>query len=74
MPDNDEILFYINEEKLNSCPRVPIRIRNQHISAVIYTGSQISLLTEELYYKLRREGVEGLELGVQNAVLQCVRK
>ena len=71
MPDSDEILyvFYVNEEKLNSCPRVPICIGNQHIPAVIDTGSQISLLTEDLYYKLRSEGVEGLEVGVQNAVL-----
>jgi len=42
---------------------------NQHIPAVIDTGSQVSLLTEELYLKLRSEGVEALELGVQNAVL-----
>jgi hypothetical protein len=71
MPDNDEILymFNVNEEKLNSCPRVPIYIGNQHIPAVIDTGSYISFLTEELYYKLRSEGVEGLELGVQNGVL-----
>jgi isopentenyl phosphate kinase len=71
MPDNDEILnkFYVNEEKLNSCPRVPICIGNQHIPAVIDTGRQVSLLTEELYHKLRSEGVEALELCVQNAVL-----
>jgi hypothetical protein len=62
-------MFYVNKEKLNICPRVPICIGNQHIPAVIDTGSQISLLAEELYYKLRSEGVEGLELGVQNAVL-----
>ena len=74
MPDNEEILymFYVNKERLNSCPRVPICIGNRHILAVIDTGSQISLLTEELYYKLRREGMEGLELGVQNAVLVSV--
>jgi hypothetical protein len=36
---------------------------------VIDTGSQISLLTEELYRNLRSESVEDLELGVQNAVL-----
>jgi len=36
---------------------------------VIDTGSQISLLREELYHELKSEGVEGLELGVQNAVL-----
>jgi len=71
MPNNDEILytFYVNEEKLNSCPRVPVCIGNQHIPAVIDTGSQVSLLTEDLYHKLRSEGVEALELGVQNAVL-----
>ena len=77
MPDNDEILytFYVNEEKLNSCPRVPIRIGNQHIRAVIDTGSQVSLLTEELYYKLRSEVVEALELGgTERRTCQCVRK
>jgi hypothetical protein len=71
MPGNDKILytFYVNEEKLKSCPRVPICTGNQHIPAVIDTGSQVSLLTEELYHKLRSVGVETLELGVQNAVL-----
>jgi hypothetical protein len=74
MPNNDEILYtyYVNEEKLNSCPEVPICIGNQHIPAVINTGSQVSLLTEELYHKLRSEGAEALELGVQNAVLVSV--
>jgi len=71
MPDNDEILytFYVNEEKLNSCPRVPICIGNQHIPAVINTGSQVSLLMEELYRKLRSEGVEALELGYRTPYL-----
>jgi hypothetical protein len=74
MPDNDEILYtvYVNEETLNSCPRVPTCIGNQHIPAVIDTGSHASLLTEELYHKLRSDGVEALELGVQNAILVSV--
>jgi hypothetical protein len=60
MPDNDDILymFYVNEEMLNSCPRVPIRIGKQHIPDVINTGSQISILMEELYHEFRSEGVE----------------
>ena len=62
-------MFYVNEENLNNFPRVHICIGNQRISAVIDTGSQISLLSEELYHELRSEGVEGLELGVQHAVL-----
>jgi len=36
---------------------------------VIDKGSQISLLTEEMYHKLISEGLESLELGVQGAVL-----
>ena len=61
-PDKDEILymFYIHEEKLNSCPRVLICIGNKCVPAVLDTGSQISLLTEELYHELKSEGVEGL--------------
>jgi len=62
-------MFYVNEEKLNSCPSVHICIGNQRIPAVIDRGRQIGLLSEELYHELRSEGVEGLELGVQNAVL-----
>ena len=48
---------------------IPICIGNQHIPALIDTGSQISFLSEELYHKLRHEGVEGLELVVQNAII-----
>jgi len=62
-------MFYINEEKLNSCTRVLICIGNQRVPAAIDTGNQISLLKEELYHELKSEGVEGLELGVQNAVV-----
>jgi hypothetical protein len=71
MSGDDEILylFYVNEEKLNRCPRINISIGNQSIPAVIDTGSQVSLMTEELYYRLKSEGVKSLELGVQNAVL-----
>jgi hypothetical protein len=62
MLDNNKILytFYVNEEKLNICPRVPVCIGNQYIPAVINTGSQVSLLTEELDHKLRSEDVEAL--------------
>ena len=62
-------MFYVNEEKLNRCPRINISTGNQNIPAVIDTGSQISLMTEELYHKPKSGGVKGLELGVQNAVL-----
>jgi hypothetical protein len=62
-------IFYVNEERLNSCPRINVYIGSQSIPAVIDTGSQISLLSEELYYKSKSEGVKSLELGVQNAVL-----
>jgi len=62
-------VFCVNEERLNSFPRVPIIFGNQYIPAVIDTGNQISLLTEGLDHNLRSESVEGLELGVQTAVL-----
>jgi len=65
-------MFYVNKKKLNICPMFPVRFSNKHIPAVIDTGSQISLLMEELYQKLRFEGIEGLELRVQNAVLVSV--
>jgi len=61
-------MFCVNEERLNSFPRVPICVGN-HIPAVIDTESQISLLTEGLDYNLRSESVEGLKLGVRKSVL-----
>jgi hypothetical protein len=61
MPENDEILYmaYVNKEMLNSCPMVPIRIGKRHIPDVINTGSQISILMEELYHEFRSVSVEG---------------
>jgi hypothetical protein len=44
-------------------------IGNQHIPAVMDTGSQISLLTEEMDENLISEGLVSLVLGVQSAVL-----
>jgi hypothetical protein len=61
-------MFCVNEEKLNKCTRVKISIGNES-TPVIDTGSQISLMTEEMYHKLKSEGVKSLELGAQNAVL-----
>jgi hypothetical protein len=77
LSDDDEMLymFYVNEEKLNKCPRINLSINNQNIPAVVDTESQISLITEEMYRKLKSEGVKSLELGVQNAVLvKCIWK
>ena len=62
-------VFCVNEERLNSFPRVPICVGNQYIPAVIDTGNQISLMNEGLDHNLRSESVEGLELEVQKAVL-----
>lgn len=70
-PDNNEsiYLFHATEEKLNNRAHVPICNGNQYIPAVTNTSSHISILTEVMYRKLRSEGVESLELELQNAVL-----
>jgi hypothetical protein len=62
IPDKNEMLylFYVNKDKLNNCPQVPISTDNECILAVIDTVSQISLVKEEMYHNLRSEDMESL--------------
>jgi len=48
--DNDEILymFYVNEEKLNSCPTISICVGNQLIPTEIDTGVDIMPIGAEV--------------------------
>jgi len=57
-------LFDVNKEKLNICPQIPISLGNERVFAVIDTVSQISLVKEKMYHRLRSEDMESLELGV----------
>jgi hypothetical protein len=40
---------FINDEDMKNCPHIDIKIGNGNVKGVIDTGSEISLITEDLY-------------------------
>jgi hypothetical protein len=57
---------FISEDKLKECPSVKITIGGEEVLAILDTGSELSLMNQELYSKLRDKGMNNLELPVQN--------
>ena len=61
--------YFINDENMKNCPRIDIKIGNGNMKGVIDTGSEISLIKEDLYAHLLSQGLEMLELKLQSTVL-----
>jgi len=53
---------------MKNCPHIDIKSGNGNVKGVIDTGSEISLITEELYEQLLSQGLE-TELKLQSTVL-----
>jgi len=47
---------------MENCPHIDIKIGNGNVKGVNDTGSEISLITEDLYAHLLSQGLEMLEL------------
>jgi hypothetical protein len=62
-------LHYVNEQNLGICPQVKFLIGSHQYSAILDTGCEVSILSEQLYNELKANGVENLELPTQNVVL-----
>jgi hypothetical protein len=64
----DEIVYrwYIAERRRYGCPKLQIKIAGEEILALLDTGSEMSLLNENLYNKLWRNGLGCLELPTQH--------
>jgi hypothetical protein len=58
-----------NERKLNNCPYVEIGLGNDKLNVLLDSGSQISLITEEIYEKLKSKGYPMLTLPIKAAIL-----
>jgi hypothetical protein len=56
---------FIAEDKLKECQKIKFKICREEVSSVLDTGSELSLMSQELYSKLRDKGMN-LELPVQN--------
>jgi hypothetical protein len=61
--------YFINDENMKNCPHIDIQIGNGSVKMVTDTGSEISLITEDLYAHLQSQGLEMLELKSQSTVL-----
>jgi len=54
-------LHYVNEQNLGSCTQVKFLIGSHQYSAVLDTGCEASILSEQLYNELISSGVESLD-------------
>jgi len=72
VPSKQDIvcLFYVNENNVETCPQIQILIGNQPCRALIDTGCQRSIISEELYNEFKARGLDSLELPTQNMVLK----
>jgi hypothetical protein len=53
-------LHYVNEKNLGTCPQVNFLVGSHQYSAVLDTGCEASILSEELYDELKANGVKSL--------------
>jgi hypothetical protein len=56
--------LFIAEDKLQECPKVKFTIGNEEITSILDTGSELCLMSQELYNNLRDNGMRNLELPV----------
>ena len=54
---------------MKNCPHINIKVGNGAVKGVVDTGSEISLISENLYATVLSQGLEMLELKLQNTVL-----
>jgi hypothetical protein len=62
-------VYLINAGEMTTCPRVRVTFGNSGFNVIIDTGSQVSVLSEEIYRKLKLQGESIQELPVQSVVL-----
>ena len=61
--------YFINDENTKNGPHIDIKIGDRNVKGVIDMGSEISLITEDLYAQLLSQGIEMLELNLQSTEL-----
>ena len=61
--------LFIAEDKLQECPKVKVTTGNEEIASILDTGCEHCLMSQDLYNKLRNNGMRNLELPVQDTKL-----
>jgi len=69
LSDERKYALFIAEDKLREYPKVKVTIGNEEITAVLDTGCEVCLMSQDLFNKLRKSGMTNLELPVQNMKL-----
>jgi hypothetical protein len=66
---NRVYLHFVNQNNLLCSPQVNCILGTQQYFAILDTGCEASIMSENLYRELKTRGVEILELPTQNLVL-----
>jgi hypothetical protein len=61
--------LFIAEDKLQECPRIFVRIGGVMTSAILDSGCELTLVSEELYNKIKQQGNQYLDLPAQHLTL-----
>jgi hypothetical protein len=71
MPNEGEemVVQYINEAEPRRCPPVDMYFGQKKVSALLDSGSQVTLVADELYKELIASGYPTLHVPMQSAVL-----
>ena len=69
LTDEGWYTLFIAEDKLQECPKVKVTIGTEEITSILDTGCELCLMSQDLYNKLRANGMRNLELPVQNMQL-----
>jgi hypothetical protein len=64
--DAEYLTQFIAEDKVREFPKVKFKIGQEGIASILDTGSELILMSQELYCKLQDQGMNNLELPVQN--------
>jgi hypothetical protein len=68
--EENYIVYFINENRLGQSPLVEIRVKNKFpIHAILDSGSEVNLISQDVYEKLTTAGVNIPVLPVENIVL-----
>ena len=69
LSDERKYALFIAEYKLQEWPKVKVTIGNEEITAILDTGCELCLISQDLYNEIRNNGMRNLELPVQNMKL-----
>jgi hypothetical protein len=64
-----EITFFTSENNLRNCPHIDVQVANEKVVATVDSGSEICIITEDLYDHLVLQGLEAMEIGISNTRL-----